>query len=93
MLLDGKIAIVTGAARGTGAMTARRFVDNGALVVIADLLEDEGRAVAAELGDRAMFHRLDITDEDSWQTVVTAVLARHGRVDVLVNNAAVLHIG
>jgi 3alpha(or 20beta)-hydroxysteroid dehydrogenase len=93
VLLDGKIAIVTGAARGTGAMTARRFVDNGALVVIADLLEDEGRAVAAELGDRAMFHRLDITDEDSWQTVVTAVLARHGRVDVLVNNAAVLHIG
>jgi 3alpha(or 20beta)-hydroxysteroid dehydrogenase len=93
VLLDGKIAIVTGAARGTGAMTARRFVDNGALVVIADLLEDEGRAVAAELGDRAMFHRLDITDEASWQMVVTAVLARHGRVDVLVNNAAVLHIG
>jgi 3alpha(or 20beta)-hydroxysteroid dehydrogenase len=93
VLLDGKIAIVTGAARGTGAMTARRFVDNGARVVIADLLEDEGRAVAAELGDHVMFHRLDITDEASWQTLVAAVLARHGRVDILVNNAAVLHIG
>ena len=93
LLLEGKIAIVTGAARGTGAMTARRFVDNGAYVVVADLLDLEGRAVADELGDHAWFHALDITDEASWDTLVTAVLARHGRIDVLVNNAAVLHIG
>ena len=87
------MAIVTGAGARHRSHDRSSFVDNGALVVIADLLEDEGRAVAAELGDRAMFHRLDITDEDSWQTVVAVVLARHGRVDVLVNNAAVLHIG
>ena len=93
MLLEGKIAIVTGAARGTGAMTARRFVENGAQVVIADLRENEGRAVASDLGDQAWFHQLDITDAASWDALVTAVMARHGRIDVLVNNAAVLHIG
>ena len=93
MLLEGKIAIVTGAARGTGAMTARRFVENGAQVVIADLRENEGRAVASELGEHAWFHQLDITDAESWATLVSAVMARHGRIDVLVNNAAVLHIG
>jgi 3alpha(or 20beta)-hydroxysteroid dehydrogenase len=93
LLLEGKIAIVTGAARGTGAMTARRFVENGAYVVVADLLEAEGRATAAELGDHASFHALDITDEASWSTLVSAVVARHGRIDILVNNAAVLHIG
>jgi 3alpha(or 20beta)-hydroxysteroid dehydrogenase len=93
VLLEGKTAIITGAARGTGAMAARRFVDNGATVVIADLLEDEGAAVAAELGDRASFHRLDITDEGSWATLVAAVLAQHDQIDILVNNAAVLRIG
>jgi 3alpha(or 20beta)-hydroxysteroid dehydrogenase len=93
LLLEGKIAIVTGAARGTGAMTARRFVDNGAHVVIADLRESEGLAVASELGERASFHLLDITDEASWDALVCAVLERHGRIDILVNNAAVLHIG
>jgi len=93
LLLEGKIAIVTGAARGTGAMTARRFVDNGAYVVVADLLEAEGQATAKELGDRASYHALDITDEASWSTLVSAVMARHGRIDILVNNAAVLYIG
>ena len=93
MLLEGKVAIITGGARGTGAMTARRFVDHGAHVVIADLREDQGRAVADELGEHATFHVLDITDESAWQTLVASVLARHGRIDILVNNAAVLHIG
>jgi 3alpha(or 20beta)-hydroxysteroid dehydrogenase len=93
VLLEGKTAIITGAARGTGAMTARRFVDNGASVVIADLLEDEGRAVAGQLGERATFHRLDITDEGSWATLVSDVLARKACIDILVNNAAVLYIG
>jgi 3alpha(or 20beta)-hydroxysteroid dehydrogenase len=93
VLLEGKTAIITGAARGTGATTARRFVENGASVVIADLLEDEGRAVATELGEQASFHRLDITDEASWATLVAAVVADRSRIDILVNNAAVLLIG
>jgi 3alpha(or 20beta)-hydroxysteroid dehydrogenase len=93
VLLEGKTAIVTGAARGTGAVTARRFVANGATVVVADLLEDEGRAVADELGEHASFSRVDITDEHSWATMVSSVLARYGQIDVLVNNAAVLYIG
>jgi 3alpha(or 20beta)-hydroxysteroid dehydrogenase len=93
VLLEGKTAIITGAARGTGATTARRFVENGATVVIADLLEDEGRALAGELGASASFCRLDITDEQSWETLVASVLAAHDRIDILVNNAAILYIG
>jgi 3alpha(or 20beta)-hydroxysteroid dehydrogenase len=93
MLLPDKIAIVTGAARGTGAMTARRFVDNGATVVVADVRDDEGQATALELGDRAWFRHLDVTDEDSWNELVADVIAKHARIDVLVNNAGLLHIG
>ena len=90
--LDGKIALVTGAARGTGAAIARRFVAEGARVVIADVLDDRGRAVAEELGDAARFVHLDVTDEAGWQTVVDGVLADEGALHVLVNNAAVLHL-
>lgn len=91
--LEGKVAIITGAARGTGAETARVFAEEGATVWIADLLEELGREVADELGERGRFVHLDVTAEDSWVSAVEAVLARDGRVDVLVNNAAVLHLG
>ena len=90
--LEGKIALVTGAARGTGAVVARRFVEEGASVVVADVLDDRGRAVAAELGDAARFALLDVTDEDGWSRVVAGVLDAESRLDVLVNNAAVLHL-
>ena len=90
--LDGKIALVTGAARGTGAVVARRFVEEGARVVLVDVLEDRGRAVAEELGDAARFCSLDVTDEDGWNGVVGGVLETEGALDVLVNNAAVLHL-
>lgn len=90
--LDGKVAIVTGAARGTGASTARLFAQEGARVVIADVLEDLGRQVAAEIGASAHFVALDVTDEAAWQRAVAETLARFGRLDVLVNNAAVLHM-
>jgi 3alpha(or 20beta)-hydroxysteroid dehydrogenase len=90
--LDGKIALVTGAARGTGAVVARRFVEEGARVVLVDVLEDRGRAVAAELGDAARFSPLDVTDEDGWSRVVADVLGTEGELHVLVNNAAVLHL-
>jgi 3alpha(or 20beta)-hydroxysteroid dehydrogenase len=90
--LDGKIALVTGAARGTGAVVARRLVEEGARVVVVDVLEDRGRAVAEELGDAARFAPLDVTDEAGWQRVVPEVLDVEGALHVLVNNAAVLHL-
>jgi 3alpha(or 20beta)-hydroxysteroid dehydrogenase len=90
--LEGKIALVTGSARGTGAAIARRFVAEGARVVLADVLDDRGHAVAAELGDSARFVHLDVTDENAWQEVVDGIGANEGALHVLVNNAAVLHL-
>jgi len=90
--LDGKVSLVTGAARGTGAAIARRFVTEGARVVIVDVLDDRGRELAEELGDAARFAHLDVTDETGWQSVVDGVVADDGGLDVLVNNAAVLHL-
>jgi len=93
--VQGKVAIVTGAARGTGAATARLLAREGARVVLGDLLEEPGRLVAkeiAEAGGVASFERLDVASEDDWRRVVDAAVERHGTVDVLVNNAAVLHM-
>ena len=92
-MLEGKAALITGAARGVGATIARRMADNGAAVVLSDVLEDEGRATAAAIGGSASFLTLDVTDSQAWDDAVEAVLERHGRIDILVNNAAVLHIG
>jgi len=89
--LDGKVAIITGAARGQGAAEARLFVAEGAKVVLADVLDDEGRAVAEELGESATYAHLDVTDEDQWKTTVALAEERYGPVTVLVNNAGVLH--
>ena len=86
--LDGKVAIITGGARGTGAATAKRFVEEGAHVVIADVLDEQGQATATELG--ATYAHLDITDERQWDDVVAVTVEMFGRLDVLVNNAAVL---
>ena len=85
--LEGKVAIVTGAARGTGEQTARLFADEGARVVIADVLEDEGRATAEDIGASAIFERLDVTDEASWKNVVAKTVEVFGAPTVLVNNA------
>ena len=93
MLLEGSVAIVTGAARGTGAAIARRFVAEGATVVLADVRVEEGTATAAALGPAASFRELDVTDPAGWAALVAEVIATHGRIDVLVNNAAILHLG
>lgn len=90
--LAGKVALITGAARGQGAAEARRFVAEGAQVVIADVLEQEGRALAAELGDAARFQPLDVTSAEQWQTAVEVTVAHFGKLDVLVNNAAILRM-
>jgi 3alpha(or 20beta)-hydroxysteroid dehydrogenase len=87
--LDGKVAIVTGAARGMGEATARAFVAEGARVLVADVLEEEGRALSDELGDAACFCRLDVSSEESWATALTAAESALGPVNVLVNNAAI----
>ena len=90
--LDGKVAIVTGAARGTGAEIARHFDAEGALTTLVDVLDDRGEPLAEELSDRARYRHLDVTSEHDWHTVVDEIREREGRVDVLVNNAAVLHL-
>lgn len=90
--LEGKIALITGAARGTGEQTARLFVEEGARVVIADLLEHEGRAVADDIGVSAAFMRLDVTSEKSWVASVARTTELFGPPTILVNNAGLLHM-
>ncbi|MEY2465039.1 MAG: 3alpha(or 20beta)-hydroxysteroid dehydrogenase [Acidimicrobiaceae bacterium] len=88
--LDGKVALISGAARGQGEAHARRFVEEGAKVVIADVLDAEGEAVAKELGDAAQYVHLDVTNEDDWVAAVTATVDTFGGMHVLVNNAGIL---
>ncbi len=88
--LEGKVALVSGAARGQGEAEARRFVAEGARVVIGDVLEAEGKAVADSLGEAATFVTLDVTDEESWQAAVRTAVEAYGGVHVLVNNAGIL---
>ncbi|AGH49633.1 short-chain dehydrogenase/reductase SDR [Sphingomonas sp. MM-1] len=88
--LENKVAIVTGGARGIGEGIVRRFVAEGARVVIADVLDDAGRALAAELGDVAAYEHLDVTSRADWDRVIAAAEARFGRIDSLVNNAGII---
>ena len=91
--LEGKVAIVTGAAQGMGACEARRMAEEGARVVLGDVQEEAGRAVAKEIGAAAHFVRQDVARESDWDAVIAAALERFGRLDVLVNNAAIHHVG
>ena len=86
-LLDGRVAIITGGARGQGAIEGQLFADEGATVVLTDVLDDEGERTAGELGCDYLHH--DVADEAAWDSVVADVIARHGRIDVLVNNAGI----
>jgi 3(or 17)beta-hydroxysteroid dehydrogenase len=87
--LDGKVALVTGAARGIGAETARLMVEAGARVALGDVLDERGRQTAATLGEAAIYAHLDVTREDDWNAAVAAATGRFGRLDILVNNAGV----
>jgi cyclopentanol dehydrogenase len=92
MRLQGKIALISGGARGMGAVEARLFAKEGAKVTIGDVLEDEGRKLEAELnamGAEVLFVRLDVTREADWQRAVEATMNRFGKLDVLVNNAGI----
>ncbi len=90
--LDGKVALISGAARGMGAAAARAFVAEGAKVVLGDVLDD-GKLVADELGEAARFIRLDVTQEQDWRAAVTLAEETFGKLDVLVNNAGILKFG
>ena len=91
--LAGKVAIISGAAQGMGAATARLFAAEGAKVVLGDVLVDKGEAVAAEIGASALFVKLDVRDEGDWANIVRRATERFGKLDILVNNAAVTHFG
>ncbi len=92
MRLEGKVALVTGAAHGMGAAEAKLFAREGAKVVIADIREEDGKQVEAEIaeaGGEAMFVQLNVADEAAWDSAVQQAVARFGKLDVLVNNAGI----
>jgi 3(or 17)beta-hydroxysteroid dehydrogenase len=85
--LDGKVALISGAARGIGGETARLMVEAGAKVAIGDVLDERGREAARTLGDVGLYVHLDVTSEEGWTAAVAATLHRFGKLDILVNNA------
>jgi cyclopentanol dehydrogenase len=91
--LDGKVALISGGARGQGATEARMFAAEGAAVVFGDILDDDGRKVEAEireLGGQATYVHLDVTNEADWQSAVEAAVSEYGKLNVLVNNAGIV---
>jgi len=91
--VKGKVAIVTGAASGMGRADAILLAAEGAKVVLTDLNDEQGQAVADSIGDQALFIRHDVSDEDSWIEVIRSTLAHFGRLDILVNNAGLMTMG
>jgi 3alpha(or 20beta)-hydroxysteroid dehydrogenase len=90
--LEDKVALITGGARGQGAAEGRLFAAEGARVVLTDVLDDEGKATVADIGDAATYLHHDVTQEQEWTDVIAAVLEEHGRIDVLVNNAGIFRV-
>ena len=88
--LEGKVALVTGGARGIGEGIVRRFAQEGAQVLITDVLEDSGAALASELGDKTQFLRHDVTSREDWAAAVTRAQEHFGKLDCLVNNAGTI---
>src|ERR671935_2382567 len=91
--LDGKVALISGGARGQGATEAKLFAREGAKVVCGDILDEAGHKVEAEIraaGGEAMYVHLDVTQEDQWRAAVDAAVQRYGKLDILVNNAGIL---
>ena len=96
MRLEGRVAFISGGARGLGAAEARMFAQEGAKVVMGDILDDDGHKVEAEINEtdgEALFLHLDVTSEAEWQQAISATVARFGKLDVLVNNAGITPYG
>ena len=91
--LTGKVALVSGGARGMGASHVRTMVAEGAKVVFGDILDDEGEAVANEIGDDARYVHLDVTQPEDWESAVATAVSEFGGLDVLVNNAGIINVG
>jgi 3alpha(or 20beta)-hydroxysteroid dehydrogenase len=91
--VDGKVALVSGGSRGIGAASVRMLVAEGAKVVIGDLLDDEGKALAEELGEAVRYVHLDVTVEEDWRAAVETATSEFGKLDVLVNNAGIANGG
>jgi 3alpha(or 20beta)-hydroxysteroid dehydrogenase len=91
--VDGKVALISGGARGMGASHARLLVQEGAKVVIGDILDDRGKALADEIGDAARYVHLDVTQPDQWDAAVATTTGEFGKLDVLVNNAGIVALG
>jgi 3alpha(or 20beta)-hydroxysteroid dehydrogenase len=91
--VDGKVALISGGARGMGASHARLLVEEGAKVVIGDILDDEGKALAAEIGDAVRYVHLDVTQPDQWDAAVATATGEFGKLNVLVNNAGIVALG
>ena len=91
--VDGKVALISGGARGMGAADARALVGEGAKVVIGDILDDEGKPLADELGAAARYVHLDVTQPDQWKTAVATAVDEFGKLNVLVNNAGIVNLG
>jgi len=91
--LAGKVALISGGARGQGEAEARLFASEGAKVVIADVLDEAGEKVSSEIGEAARYLHLDVTSEDDWARVVEATVAAFGRLDILINNAGIVRTG
>ena len=91
--LSGKIAIITGAAKGLGEADARMFVREGATVILTDVDTENGERLCQELGNGAEFHYHDVREEAGWEALIADVVERHGKLDILVNNAGVVSPG
>ena len=90
--LDGKVALITGAARGQGAAEARLFAAEGAKVMLGDVLDAEGEVTAKDIGDSAAYRHHDVTSEEDWAGIVADTTERFGTIDVLVNNAGIFKL-
>ncbi|HJR19304.1 MAG TPA: glucose 1-dehydrogenase [Actinomycetota bacterium] len=91
--LDGKVALISGGARGQGATAAKRVIAEGGKAAIGDILDDEGKALAQELGDAGLYVHLDVTKEEDWTSAVADTEQAFGRLDILLNNAGILRFG
>jgi 3alpha(or 20beta)-hydroxysteroid dehydrogenase len=91
--VDGKVVLISGGAQGMGAAHAKMLIDEGAKVVIGDILDEKGEALAADLGDAIRYVHLDVTQADQWEAAVNTAVEAFGKLNVLVNNAGIVALG